>query len=133
MFNLNLKDEDILMKITAKKIVTKKDVVANFVGNLLTAAGGDVADKVCLILTKDILYLEYKGHTSIGYVEETRNVEKILLSDLKEFLVTYNKNEELIEVKTDKESFLFIKDNTNEKCLALAMSKLINDINYQEC
>lgn len=39
MFNLNLKNEDIIMKITVKKIVTKKDVVANLVGNLLTAAG----------------------------------------------------------------------------------------------
>ena len=66
MFKLSLKDEDILMKIIVKKIVTKKDVVTNFVGNLLTSAGGDVADTVYLILTKDILYLEYRDMRQLG-------------------------------------------------------------------
>ena len=128
MFNLNLKNEDILMKITVIKPVTKKDVITNFVGNLITSAGGDIANKVSLILSKDTLYLEYKGHAAIGYAEETRNVDKILLSDLKAFLVTSNKNEELIEIKTDKKDFLFVRDNSNDDSLALAMSKLINDI-----
>ena len=128
MFKLNLKNEDILMKITAIKPVTKKDIVSNFVGNLLTGAGGDIANKVNLILSKDTLYLEYKGHTSIGYAEETRNLDKILLNDLEEFLVTSNKNEELIEIKTDKKDFLFIRNNTNNDNLALAMSRLISDI-----
>lgn len=129
MFDLNLKDEDILMKITATKLVTKKDIVANFVGNLLTRAGGDIADKVYLILTENTLYLEYKGHAAIGYAEETRGFDEILLSDLKGFLVTSNKNEELIEIQTTKKDFSFIRDNTNEDNLALAMSKVINDIN----
>ena len=128
MFNLNLKNEDILMEITVIKPVTKKDIIANFVGNLLTEAGGDIANKVSLILSKNSLYLEYKGHAAIGYAEETRNVDKILLSDLKAFLVTSNKNEELIEIKTDKKDFLFVRDNSNDDSLALAMSKLINDI-----
>ena len=128
MFNLNLESEDILMKITGIEPVNKKDVVTNFIGNLLTPAGGDIANKVSLILSKDTLYLEYKGHTSIGYAEETRNVDKILLSDLKAFLVTSDKNEELIEIKTDKKDFLFVRDNSNDDSLALAMSKLINDI-----
>ena len=132
MFKLNLKDEDILMKIVVKKIVTKKDVVTNFVGNLLTSAGGDVSDTVYLILTKDLLYLEYKGHASIGYVEETRNVEKILLNDLKEFSVRANKNEELIEINTDKKNFLFIRDNIKGNDLAFSMSKVIKDIKCQE-
>ena len=129
MFKLNLKDENILMKITVKKIVTKKDVVTNFVGNLLTAAGGYIADKVHLILTKDVLYLEYIGHTSIGYVEETRKIEKILLSDLKNFTVISKKNEELIEINTNNDKFLFVRDNTSGNGLGLAMSKLIHDIN----
>lgn len=129
MFKLNLKDENILMKITVKKIVTKKDVVTNFVGNLLTAAGGDIADKVHLILTKDVLYLEYIGHTTIGYVEETRKIEKILLSALKNFTVTSKKNEELIEINTNNDKFLFVRDNTSGNGLGLAMSKLIHDIN----
>ena len=132
MFKLNLKDEYILMKIVVKKIVTKKDVVTNFVGNLLTSAGGDVSDTVYLILTKDLLYLEYKGHASIGYVEETRNVEKILLNDLKEFSVRANKNEELIEINTDKKNFLFIRDNIKGNDLAFSMSKVIKDIKCQE-
>lgn len=128
MFNLNLKNEDILMEITVIKPVTKKDIIANFVGNLLTEAGGDIANKVSLILSKNSLYLEYKGHAAIGYAEETRNLDKILLSDLKAFLVTSDKNEELIEIKTDKKDFLFVRDNSNDDSLALAMSKLINDI-----
>lgn len=128
MFNLNLKNEDILMEITVIKPVTKKDIIANFVGNLLTEAGGDIANKVSLILSKNSLYLEYKGHAAIGYAEETRNLDKILLTDLKEFLVTSNKNEELVEIKTDKKDFLFVRDNSNDDSLALAMSKLINDI-----
>ncbi|MDU5211568.1 MAG: hypothetical protein E6189_17775 [Clostridium sp.] len=117
------------MKIVVKKPITKKDVVANLVGNLLTAAGGDIADKVYLILTKDTIYLEYKGHVSIGYAEETRKIEKILLSDLKEFLITSDKNKELIEIKTNKKDFFFTRDNTNDEGSALAMSKIVKDIN----
>lgn len=128
MFNLNLKNEDILMNITVIKPVTKKDIITNFVGNLITRAGGDIANKVSLILSKDALYLEYKGHAAIGYAEETRDLAKILLSDLKAFLVTSDKNEELIEIKTDKKDFFFVRDNSNDDGLALFMSKLINDI-----
>ena len=128
MFNLNLKNEDILMKITVIKPVTKKDIIINLVGNIIMGPNGDIANKVSLILSKDTLYLEYKGHAAIGYAEETRNVDKILLSDLKAFLVTSNKNEELIEIKTDKKDFFFVRDNSNDDSLALAMSKLINDI-----
>ena len=128
MFNLNLKNEDILMKITVIKPVTKKDIIINLVGNIIMGPNGDIANKVSLILSKDTLYLEYKGHAAIGYAEETRNVDKILLSDLKAFLVTSNKNEELIEIKTDKKDFFFVRDNSNDDNLALAMSKLINDI-----
>ena len=128
MFDLNLKDEEILMKMTSRKVITKKDISANFLGNLITRAGGDIADKVNFILTKDSLYLEYKGHVSIGYAEETRDITKIDLSDLKEFLVTSKENEELIEIKTNKKDLLFVRDNKDNDSLALAMSNLINDI-----
>ena len=128
MFNLNLKNEDILMKITVIKPVTKKDIIINLVGNIIMGPNGDIANKVSLILSKDTLYLEYKGHAAIGYAEETRNLVKIILTDLKEFLVTSNKNEELVEIKTDKKDFFFVRDNSNDDSLALAMSKLINDI-----
>lgn len=128
MFKLDLKNEDILMRITAIKPISKKDIINNFIGNLLTSAGGDIANKVYLILSKDTLYLEYKGHTSIGYVDETRNIDKIQLSNIKEFLVKSNNNEELIEIKTDKKNFLFVRDNSSEDYLALTMSKLIQDI-----
>ncbi|APF21718.1 hypothetical protein [Clostridium butyricum] len=128
MFSVNLNDDNILMKINASKSISKKDVLMNFIGNLLTAAGGDIANKVCLILTKDTLYLEYKGHAAIGYAEETRDLDTIPLKDLKEFSVTYNKNEELIKITTNQKSFLFIRNNTLGDNLALAMSKVINDI-----
>lgn len=132
MFNSDLKDKDIVMKITAVRPVTKKDVVANFVGNLLTRAGGDIADKVYLILTEDTLYIEYKGHAAIGYGEEVRNLEEISLSDLKGFSVKADQNEELIEVKTDKKAFIFMRDNSGEDNLALAMSKVIRDIKSEK-
>lgn len=128
MFNSSLKDKDIIMKITAVRPVTQKDVVANFVGNLLTRAGGDIADKVYLILTEDTLYLEYRGHAAIGYGEEIRDLEEIPLSDLNDFSVKGDKNEELIEVKTTQKDFLFIRDNTREDSLALAMSTVIRDM-----
>lgn len=128
MFNSSLKDKDIIMKITAVRPVTQKDVVANFVGNLLTRAGGDIADKVYLILTEDTLNLEYRGHAAIGYGEEIRDLEEIPLSDLNDFSVKGDKNEELIEVKTTKKDFLFIRDNTREDSLALAMSTVIRDM-----
>ncbi|ENZ32212.1 PH domain-containing protein [Clostridium butyricum] len=128
MFSVNLNDDDILMKINASKSISKKDVLINFVGNLLTSAGGDIANKVWLILTNDTLYLEYKGHAAIGYAEETRDLYTIPLKELTEFLVTSNKNEELIKITTNQKKFVFIRNNTRGDSLALAMSKVINDI-----
>ena len=37
------------------QLVNTKDLLYDFVGNLLTGAGGDIADKVNLILSK-VLY-----------------------------------------------------------------------------
>ena len=34
----------------------------------------------------------------------------------------------VFRIKTDKKDFLFVRDNSNDDSLALAMSKLINDI-----
>ena len=127
MFKLNLSSEDIVMKITVTKIINNKEVVTNFIGNLLTRAGGDVADKVNIILTNDTLYLEYIGHASIGYAEEIRSLEKIALKDLKGFSVISNENEELIKIKTLKKELAFIRNNSNNDSLAFSMSKVIKD------
>lgn len=125
---MNLEAKNIIMKITVTRPVTTKDVVANLVGNLLTRAGGDVADKVYLILTEDTLYLEYKGHAAIGYGEETRAIDEILLKELNEFSVTVNNNEELIKIKLQEKELLFMRKNTREDNLALAMSKVIKEM-----
>ena len=127
MFKLNLNSEDILMKITVAKVINNKDVITNFLGNLLTRAGGDIADKVNIILTNDTLYLEYIGHAAIGYAEEVRDLEKIALKDIKGFSVISNENEELIKIKTLKKEFIFIRNNSHNDNLALAMSKVIKD------
>ena len=127
MFKLNLNSEDILMKITVAKVINNKDVITNFLGNLLTRAGGDIADKVNIILTNDTLYLEYIGHAAIGYAEEVRDLEKIALKELKGFSVISNENEELIKIKTLKKEFIFIRNNSHNDNLALAMSKVIKD------
>ena len=55
-------------------------------------------------------------------------VKRLPLKELKEFSITANKNEEFIEIKSDKKDFIFVRDNSNEDNLALAMSKVINDI-----
>lgn len=128
MFDLNLKEEEIVMKITARKIVNTKDVVANFVGNLLTGAGGDVADKVNLILTKDYIYLEYKGHAAIGYGEETRDIDCIPLSEIIDFSVKLKDDEELITITTRGKELFFIRNNTNKNQLAQAMANAVKDI-----
>ena len=70
MFKLNLNSEDILMKITVAKFINNKDVITNFLGNLLTRAGGDIADKVNIILTNDTLYLEYIGHERLDTLKK---------------------------------------------------------------
>lgn len=127
MFNLTLKDEEIVMKITVTKIPNAKDVINNVIGNLLTNAGGDIASKVNLILTNDSLYIEYIGHASIGYAEETRNVETISLHDLKEFSVENKNDKELITILTEGKVFAFEKEDSAHNGLALAMASVINN------
>ena len=127
MFNLTLKDEEIVMKITVTKIPNAKDVINNVIGNLLTNAGGDIASKVKLILTNASLYIEYIGHASIGYAEETRNVETILLHDLKEFSVENKNDKELITILTEGKAFAFEKEDSAHNGLALAMASVINN------
>ncbi|ELC8442629.1 hypothetical protein QYB59_001656 [Clostridium perfringens] len=128
MFKLNLNEEEILMKITVMKPVSNKDVAMNFIGNLITRAGGDVAYKINLILTKDALYLEHIGHASLGYAEETRKIDQIPFKDLKEFLVTTKDEEEKIKITTTTKEFNFFRDNSNKDNLALTMAKVVDDI-----
>lgn len=128
MFNLNLREEDIIMKITVMKQVSNKDVAINFISNLVTGAGGDVAYKVNLIVTKDSLYLEHVGHASLGYAEETRKVDHIPFKDLKEFSVTNKDNNEELKIVTTNKEFNLFRDNTKGDNLALTMAKVLEDI-----
>lgn len=128
MFKLSLRDEDIVMKIRVTKPISNKDVVSNFIGNILTPAGGDIANTINMILTKDAIYLEAKGHVSLGYGEEIRNVDKIYLKDIKEFLVTAKENEEIITLITSKKELSFVRDNSKKDSLALALASVIKDI-----
>lgn len=128
MFKLSLREEDILMRIKVTKPIKNKDIVKNFVGNLLTPAGGDIANNICIILTKDSIYIEAKGHVSIGYAEETRRVDQILLKDIKEFVVVPKGNEEIINITTEKKEFTFIRDNKKNDNLAFALANAINDM-----
>ncbi|WP_415330615.1 hypothetical protein [Clostridium perfringens] len=128
MFKLNLKEEDILMKITVMKQVSNKDAAINFISNLVTGAGGDVAYKVNLIVTKDSLYLEHVGHVSLGYAEETREVDEIQFKDLKEFSVTTNENNEEVKILTTNKEFNLFRDNSKGDNLALTMAKVVEDL-----
>ncbi|EJT6170950.1 hypothetical protein QTI99_09335 [Clostridium perfringens] len=128
MFKLNLKEEDILMKITVMKQVSNKDTAINFISNLVTGAGGDVAYKVNLIVTKDSLYLEHVGHASLGYAEETREVDEIQFKDLKEFSVTTNENNEEVKILTAHKEFNLFRDNSKCDNLALTMAKVVEDL-----
>ena len=127
MFKLNLNEEEILMKITVMKPVSNKDVAINFIGNLITRAGGDVAYKVHLILTRDALYLEHIGHASLGYAEETRNIDPIPFKDLKEFSVTTKDKEEEVKIITTNKEFNFFRDNSKGDNLALTMAKVVEE------
>ena len=126
-FNTEILEANGEEMVNYAKFINNKDVITNFLGNLLTRAGGDIADKVNIILTNDTLYLEYIGHATIGYAEEVRDLEKIALKDLKGFSVISNENEELIKIKTLKKELIFIRNNSHNDNLALAMSKVIKD------
>lgn len=128
MFKLNLNEEEILMKITVMKPVSNKEAAINFIGNLITRAGGDVAYKIHLILTKDALYLEHIGHASLGYAEETRKIDQIPFKDLKEFLVTTKGEEEEVKIVTTNKEFNFFRDNSKGDNLALTMEKVVKDL-----
>ena len=125
MFKLNLKEEDILMKITVMKQVSNKDAAMNFISNLVT---GDVAYKVNLIVTKDSLYLEHVGHASLGYAEETREVDEIQFKDLKEFSVTTKDENEEVKIVTANKEFNLFRDNSKGDNLALTMAKVVEDL-----
>ena len=128
MFRLNLKEEDIIMKIAVMKKVSNKDVAINFISNLVTRAGGDVAYKINLIVTKDSLYLEHVGHASLGYAEETREVDYIPFKDLKEFLVTTKGENEEVKILTSNKEFNLFKDNSKGDNLASTMVKVVEDL-----
>ncbi|HBI6899040.1 TPA: hypothetical protein ACSQRE_002754 [Clostridium perfringens] len=128
MFRLNLKEEDIIMKIVVMKKVSNKDVAINFISNLVTRAGGDVAYKINLIVTKDSLYLEHVGHASLGYAEETREVDHIPFKDLKEFLVTTKGENEEVKILTSNKEFNLFKDNSKGDNLASTMVKVVEDL-----
>ncbi|CAG9341346.1 hypothetical protein [Clostridium perfringens] len=128
MFRLNLKEEDIIMKIAVMKKVSNKDVAINFISNLVTRAGGDVAYKINLIVTKDSLYLEHVGHASLGYAEETREVDHIPFKDLKEFSVTTKGENEEVKILTSNKEFNLFKDNSKGDNLASTMGKVVEDL-----
>ncbi|HAT4202443.1 TPA: hypothetical protein I9012_002469 [Clostridium perfringens] len=128
MFRLNLKEEDIIMKIAVMKKVSNKDVTINFISNLVTRAGGDVAYKINLIVTKDSLYLEHVGHASLGYAEETREVDHIPFKDLKEFSVTTKGENEEVKILTSNKEFNLFKDNSKGDNLASTMGKVVEDL-----
>lgn len=116
------------MKITVMKEVSNREVAMNFISNLVTRAGGDVAYKVNLILTYDSLYLEHIGHAAIGYGEERREVYKIPLKDLSEFSVLNKEGREEIKIKGPKEEFNFFRDNKKGEDLALSMRKVLKEL-----
>lgn len=125
MYNLNLNSKDILIKIIATKETNNKDLLTNFIGNLLTPAGGDIASKVRITLTKDTLYLEYIGHVSIGYGEEVREIDTFPLDDITDFTVSIIEKEELITIKTKEKTLSFIRDNSKENNLASEMANIL--------
>ena len=124
---LKLKDEDMIMKIKVSKPVTTKDMINNFIGNLLVT-GGDIANNIIMVLTKDSLYLAAIGHVAIGYAEEVRSVNKIFLEDIEEFKVYDKDTTEIIEIKSKQGNISFTRDNSKGDNLALALSKVIDDL-----
>lgn len=124
MFDIKLNEKEIIEKITVRKPISPKELSFNLAGNLLTGAGEDSVDKVNLILTKKYLYLNYKRNALIGNLEEISDIVRIPLENMKEFLVRHNEIKEVITIKTDEETYYFIRDNHNQDNFAATMAAL---------
>ena len=107
MFTLNLDRDEILMNIAVDYPIRLKDIIFNFIGNMFTFAGGDIASKVFLTLTKDVLYIRYIGRCTIGYANEVRNLVQIPLNELKEFSVEIVDGMENLHMGANKKEFHF--------------------------
>lgn len=125
MTTLQLNPSDIIIRIKVQKEITNKDIINNFISNLFVV-GGDIANNIIITLTKTTLYLEYKGHTQLGYAEETRKIDSIPLTDIKDIHVFSKDLEEFIKITTSNNSLLFIRNNSNKDNLAMS---LVNNIN----
>ena len=122
MENFHVSSEEVLGKIKVSKDISKKDIRNNFIANLLVI-GGDIPNDIFFTLTKDTLYIEYKGHVALGYAEETREIEEIPLSDVKSFEVICKDSEERITLTTAHATRNFIRDNWNHDNLAFLFSE----------
>ncbi|NME81702.1 hypothetical protein [Clostridium sp. SM-530-WT-3G] len=127
MVNVKLNEKEIIEKITVRKPISQKELSFDLAGNLLTGAGEDSLDKVNLILTKEYLYMHYKRNALIGNLEEISDIVRIPLENIEEFSVRHNEIKEIITIKTNQETYYFIRDNHNQDNLALAMAKLIKN------
>ena len=87
-----------------------------------------MAYKINLIVTKDSLYLEHVGHASLGYAEETREVDHIPFKDLKEFSVTTKGENEEVKILTSNKEFNLFNDNSKGDNLASTMGKVVEDL-----
>lgn len=114
-----------------KKEVKNKDVVINFIANMLTSAGGDIADFVSLFLTRDRLVIQFRGHTQIGYGEETRLIDEYQLGDVEYFEVEKQGEVEYIKFGVKNKNYEFHRDNSDHSDLATAFTQEINDIRLQ--
>lgn len=127
MFDTRIIEKEIIEKITVRKPLSQKELSFDLAGNLLTGASEDesILEKVNLILTKEYLYLHYIKNTSSGNLEEISDIKRLSLEDIKEFLVKHNEIKEVITIKTNEETYNFVRDNHNQDNYASEMSHLI--------
>lgn len=121
MFELKVKDEDIIMEVTANKELTKNEVDNKGVKSTLSETN---SKQISLILCVDTLHIVYKGQAS----GEIINSEEIKIENMNDFLISEKEGQEIIQIKTENKDFMFIKDKSKGDNSALDMSKIINDI-----
>ena len=126
MISQNFKQEEILIHITTYKLITTKNLVLNILSNPIDLVTEAISETINVVLTKDNLYIEDIKHPVSGYIDETINIIKIPLSELKTFSVRSYDSDEHILLSSNNVIYKLIRDNRDNKNLAQKMKDEID-------
>lgn len=126
---LDIDPEEILFKVKARMDVSLKNILAGMEERKVLIYGGlDIGDIVILILTRDKLVVVYKARYVTEHVERIRRVEEFQLTEIENFQVEDEEEEEKIIFRVKAEEFVYFRDNRNKDYLARELAKELNHI-----